>query len=169
MPDVPTAQPKTRSGTKASGNAITTVERQAQAVELRKAGCTFQQIADQLGYAGHQGAYKAVMAALRKTLQEPSDELRTMELERLDAMLNALWPQIMARNQFTPRAVEVALKVMDRRAALVGLDAPKQVEDHRTITISIMAQKLAEETGLDEHEIVAEAQRIVTEAAGSGA
>lgn len=158
-----------RSGTKASGNAISVAERQARAVELRKSGHTFQQIADQLGYAGHQGAYKAVMSALKKTLQEPADELRTLELERLDAMLNSLWPQIMARNAYTPRAVEVALKVMDRRAALIGLDAPKQVEDHRTITLNVMAEQWAEQTGLDKNEIIAEAERVLAEAAAEGA
>lgn len=153
-----------RSGTKASSNALNTIERQARAVELRKSGHTFQQIADELGYAGHQGAYKAVMAALKKTLQEPTDELRSLELERLDTMLRSLWPAIIAANAYTPRTVEVALKVMDRRAALLGLDAPKQVEDHRTVTITVMAQQLAEQTGLNEQDIIAEAEAIVAKA-----
>lgn len=153
-----------RSGTKASSNALNAIERQARAVELRKSGMTFQEIADELGYAGHQGAYKAVMSALRKTLQEPTDELRALELQRLDAMLNALWPAIMAKNAYTPRTVEVALKVMDRRAALLGLDAPKQVEDHRPVTITVMAEHLASETGLNAAEIVAEAERIMADA-----
>lgn len=160
MPDAP-RQFETRRGVKASSKVISTVERQAQAVELRKAGYTFREIAEKLGYAGHQGAYKAVMAALHKTLQEPSDELRHLELERLDVMLKSLWPKML---QGSPRHAEVALKVMDRRAALLGLDAPKQVEDHRTVTIAIMAEHLATETGLNKDEILAEAQRIVAEA-----
>lgn len=158
---------KPRSGTKASSRALEVFERQLQAVELRKQGLGFQEIADRLGYAGHQGAYKAVMAALKKTLQEPTDELRHLELQRLDAMLNALWPAIMKQDGYTPRTVEVALKVMDRRAALLGLDAPKQVEDHRTVTVTIMAEQLAQETGLDAAEIVAEAQRIMIDHAAS--
>ena len=161
-------QPKSRRrGTvnNASVKALTATQRQAQAVELRKSGHTFQDIADKLGYKNPSGAHAAVMSALRKTLQEPSDELRTLELERLDAMLNSLWPQIVARNAYTPRAVEVALKVMDRRAALLGLDAPKQVEDHRTVTLMVMAEHWADRTGLDKNEIIAEAQRIVAEAA----
>lgn len=84
-------------------------------------------------------------------------------------MLNALWPAIMRQDAYTPRTVEVALKVMDRRAALLGLDAPKQVEDHRTVTVTIMAQQLAAETGLDEREILAEAQAIVAKASEAAA
>lgn len=167
MADAPTPQPKSRtSGTKAGSNSVVAAERQAEALSLRKQGHTFQEIADRLGYAGHQGAYKAVMSALRKTIQEPADELRRLELERLDVMLKSLWPFVL---KGSPRHVEMALKVMDRRAAYLGLDAPKQVEDHRTVTVQIMADYLAETTGLDKDEIVAEAQRIVAEAAGASA
>lgn len=160
-----TAQGKNRKtgGLKGSGPDLTPVERQAQAVQLRKAGHSFDEIAQRLGYAGKQGAHKAVMTALRKMLQEPTDELRALELERLDSMLNALWPGIMRQDAYTPRAVEVALKVMDRRAALLGLDAPKQVEDHRTVTLTILADRLASENGLNKDEVIAEAERLVAE------
>lgn len=162
----PKAQRQT--GIRASVKALTAAERMAKAVELRKAGHTFQHIADELGYKNPSGAHNAVMSALRKTLQEPTDELRKLEIERLDAMLNALWPQIMARNAYSARAVEVALKVMDRRANFLGLDAPKVVEDHRTVQVTLMAERLAEESGLDKNEIIAEAQRIIAEAAAEG-
>ena len=154
-----------RSGTKASEKALTAIERQIHAVELRKQGCGFQEIADRLGYAGPSGAHKAVMSALKRMVQEPTDELRKLELERLDAMLNSLWPSIIGDVKYRPRAVEVALKIMDRRASLMGLDAPRQVEDHRTVTLTILADQLAQETGLDKNEILAEAQRIVADAA----
>ena len=38
-------------------------ERQLKALELRLAGVTYQQIADELGYSGRQGAFKAVESA----------------------------------------------------------------------------------------------------------
>ena len=154
------------SGTKAGSKAVNAAERQAAAVHLRKSGHTFQEIADKLGYAGHQGAYKAVMSAIRKIVQEPAEELRKLELERLDVMLKSLWPFVL---KGSPRHVEMALKVMDRRAAYLGLDAPKQVEDHRTVTVNIMADYLAETTGLDKNEIVAEAERLIAEAASGSA
>ena len=154
---------------KTSERRLSAAEKQVEAVSLRKAGHTIDEIAARVGYSGKSGAYKAVMSALRKTLQEPADELRTLEVERLDAMLNALWPTIIAQGRGTPRAVEAALKVMDRRAALLGLDAPKVVEDHRTVQIEIMAEKLAAESGLDKNEIIAEAERIVAQAIAEGA
>ena len=146
---------------KAGELQVSHAEKQAAALILRKSGHTFEEIAEQLDYASKSGAFKAVMSALKKTIQEPADELRALELERLDVMLKSVWPFIL---KGSPRHVEMGLKVMDRRAALLGLDAPKQVEDHRTVTIAIMAEHLAQETGLNKDEILAEAQRIVAEA-----
>ena len=150
-----------RGELKASELQLSAIDKQAEALALRKSGHTFEEIAERVGYASKSGAFKAVMSALRKTIQEPADELRQLELERLDVMLKSLWPFIL---KGSPRHVEIGLKVMDRRAALLGLDAPKQVEDHRTVTIAIMAEHLAQETGLNKDEILAEAQRIVAEA-----
>jgi len=152
---------RTRSSTKASSNALNAIERQVQAVSLRKRGYTFQQIADELGYAGHQGAYKAVMAALKKTLKEPSDELRNLELERLDAMWQSLWPAIERQDKYTPRTVEVALKVMDRRAALLGLDAPQKREDKLTVEYRELVQEMAGAAGLDTDDVMRELEAIL--------
>ncbi len=100
-------------------------ERHLQALELRKAGATFQQIATQLGYADAAGAHKAVMSALRATLREPADELRTLEAERLDALQLALWKRALAGEE---RAVARVVNLMARRARLLGLDAPQRSE-----------------------------------------
>jgi len=51
-------------------------ERHLQALELRKAGATYQVIADQLGYASPKGAHKAVTSALKATLREAGDDVR---------------------------------------------------------------------------------------------
>jgi hypothetical protein len=157
--DIVTSLRMNRPGEYRTGKKqISAAERQLRAVELRKQGYGFQEIADQLDYAGPSGAHKAVMAALRKTIQEPSDELRKLECERLDVMLKSLWPFVL---KGSPRHVEQALRVMDRRAAYLGLDAPKQVEDHRTVTVRIMAEQIGKELGLDADELIAEAERIV--------
>ena len=141
---------------------LSPVEKQAECLALRKQGYTYEEIADKLGYANASGPWKAIDRALRKLIQEPAEELRKLELERLDVMLKSLWPFIL---KGSPRHVEIGLKVMDRRAALVGLDAPKQVEDHRTVTLTVMAEQWAEQSGLDASEIIAEANRIVAAAA----
>ena len=50
--------------------------------------------------------------------------LRVLEEYRLDALLMVLWPQVMGGDQ---GAVDRVLRVMQRRAALRGLDAPTKV------------------------------------------
>ena len=97
-------------------------ENQRKALELRKAGFGFQAIADQLGYGGPSGAYQAVKAALKKTLQEPADEVRALELERLDQAWKAVYPQMLKGNF---GAIDRGLRIMQRRAEYLGLDAPK--------------------------------------------
>ena len=147
-----------RSGTKASEKALNAHQRKIDALEMRKAGHTFQVIADNLGYRGPSGAYDAVMSAIKTTLQEPADELRKMEVERFDVMINSLWPKVLNGDA---RATEVAVKVMERRAKMLGIDAPEKREDTHTIRVEHMAKQLADVTGLDEREIVAEAERLV--------
>jgi hypothetical protein len=70
--------------------------RHLQALELRKAGATYQAIADQLGYANAQGAHKAVASALKATLREAAEDVRELELTRLDTMLLGLWWRVQA-------------------------------------------------------------------------
>ena len=101
------------------------VERRRKALELRKAGVTYDAIARQLGYANEGGAFKAVQAALRTTLREPADDVRKLELERLDRLTLALWPRA---QQGEAEAIDRVLKLMDRRAKLLGLDAPTKTE-----------------------------------------
>jgi len=93
-------------------------DRKLSALELRLSGETFNSIAEKLGYASMSGAYKAVQAALKKTLQQPADEVRKMEVERLDVLLSAMWP-----HRHKPEYLDRILRVMERRAKLLGLDA----------------------------------------------
>ena len=98
---------------------VDALDRQIKALELRASGMRYQDIADKLGYKTPGGAYKAVKSALIKTLREPADELRNLEVERLDALLIDLWP-----NKHKPIYTDRILRIMERRAKLLGLDAP---------------------------------------------
>jgi hypothetical protein len=101
------------------------LDRHLAALELRKAGATYQQIADQLGYACAKGAHKAVQSALKATLREPADEVRELEIARLDAALLAIWRRVQGGDE---KAIGRLLGIMERRARLLGLDAPKRSE-----------------------------------------
>jgi gamma-glutamyl:cysteine ligase YbdK (ATP-grasp superfamily) len=80
----------------------------------------FIDIANELGYKAESGAFRAVKAGLQKTLQEPADQLRTMEAERLDRMLEGLWEKAITGHTWE---VDRVLAIMDRRAKLLGLDS----------------------------------------------
>jgi len=104
---------------------IAALERKMKALELRKAGVDYMTIAKRLGYASASGAHNAVKAALKLTLQEPADDLRKLELERIDAALSAIWTQVMKGNH---GAVDRFIRLSERRARLIGLDAPQKIE-----------------------------------------
>jgi hypothetical protein len=98
-------------------------ERQRQALELRRAGASYRSIAQQLG-CSLGNAWKSVRAGIKKTLQEPADEVRRLENDRLDRLQFILWQRALEGNL---HAIDRVLKIMKRRAELNGLDAPKQL------------------------------------------
>jgi len=114
------------SDSKTGDKALAALERQRQALELRKAGTGYAAIAEQLGYASHSGAIKAVQTAMRRTLQEPADALRALEAARLDDLLRGVW--VAARGGDVAK-IDRVLRIMQRRAALLGLDAPRAFKD----------------------------------------
>jgi hypothetical protein len=67
-------------------------DKRSQALELCKAGATFERIAQELGYASTEAAYGAVMAALKETLREPAAQIRKLARECLDRLQVAVWP-----------------------------------------------------------------------------
>jgi hypothetical protein len=110
---------------------------EAECLRLRLAGYSHREIAAQLGVAP-SSAYKRVRHALdeiNKTNLESAEQLRALELLRLDELLNALWDTAIAGDL---RAVDRVLKVMERRAKLLGLDAPVKVETDGVIHIKVI-------------------------------
>lgn len=106
-------------------NQIEPNERARRALELRRAGVTYDLIAQQLGYKDASVAYNTVKRALKRALQEPADDVRELELSRLDRMESVLWPQALQGDQ---GAIDRLLKIADRRAKYLGLDAPIRQE-----------------------------------------
>lgn len=125
-----------------------TAKRDAEAARLRAEGKTYDEIAEALKFSDRSLARRAVERALAVAVREPADELRHLELIRLDA----LWMQaakVMTTEHLTVNqgrviegpdglplkddapvlsAIDRLLKIMERRAKLVGLDAASKVE-----------------------------------------
>jgi hypothetical protein len=118
---------------------IETAERRNVALQLRKQGGTYRAIASRMIEEFGAGAlpkgyderyvYNDVMAvldALNEELSENAKEVRRLELERLDELLRKQYRK--AVNDGDNKAVSACLRIMKRRADLMGLDAPKRTE-----------------------------------------
>lgn len=114
-------------GEKVRAQKAVVAERRKKALELRKAGATYDDIGKQLGISKH-AAYKHVMAALKEIREEVAEDARDvlrLELERLDYMQMRLWQQV---QQGHNGAVDRVLRIMERRAKLLGIDNVQQTD-----------------------------------------
>jgi hypothetical protein len=100
------------------------------------AGQSYPQIASLL-QCSVSTAYNRVMGSLKETLREPSDEVRKLELARLDALYWSVYPEALKGRY---GAVDRCIRIMERRSRLLGLDAP--------LAVSVDWRKEAEEAGL---------------------
>lgn len=100
--------------------AIVAFEKHTQALQLRKAGYSYDQIAEMLGYSTRRGAQKAVTKALKKafpTTRELAEDYVSWELMRLDAMLLGIYQQATEGSYF---AIDRVLKIMEMRDKLLS-------------------------------------------------
>lgn len=93
------------------------------ALELRKAGVSYSEIAKVLGLGNPGTARRMVSKALTEMGTEPSDEMRMMEMQRLNHILAIIWPKIQKGDLAT---IDRYLKIQERISSLQGLDAPRQ-------------------------------------------
>lgn len=103
------------------------LERRLEALDLRKRGFTYREIGDRLNVT-HVTAYNDVMSELKRLAEENRDsalELRALELDRLDMLIKGLEPMAAVGNVDSVRAY---VKCMERRAKLLGLDAPTKTD-----------------------------------------
>jgi hypothetical protein len=92
--------------------------RKARAVELAIGGASYGAIAFEVGYSHRGTAYKAVHKALAEQVAGHVEELRRLELDRLDALQAAVWDKALADDS---AAVNTVLRIIEQRARLLGL------------------------------------------------
>ena len=146
------------------------IERRPRSLALRIGGASYREIGERLDIDVHT-AYadvQAELAALRERTVERAEEVRELELQRLDAMTTGLWPHIEAGNA---PAVTAGVRVAERRSRLLGLDAPVATKTEFTGSLGVHAEKLeAERQALREltlpqlEELAAQSQALIDKA-----
>lgn len=99
--------------------------KRTRAVELAAAGHSYDQIAHEVGFSHRGSAHRAVYKALGEREAEAVDDLRRLELDRLDALQTALWGRAM-RGEVA--AANLVLKVIDQRVRVLGLQTAKSMK-----------------------------------------
>lgn len=123
-----------------------TAERRRFVVAARLQGWNYRQIADGVakkfaddlpkGY-DERYAYKDFARELKKLqaeVRESVNELRLLQLERLDDLLKGVWER--AKGGST-KDIYAALAIMERVSKLTGLDAPELIEMNRKFNVEL--------------------------------
>lgn len=108
-------------------------QREKQAFDLRLAGATFADIADQLDYRWPSSAHHAVMRYLKRL--GPPDEakdMRKLQVQRLRRLLLAVWNRA-TRSPADDKAQQRALNILKEISALLGLYVPRELKADLTL------------------------------------
>jgi len=116
-----------------SAKAIATAERHAEWVEKRKHGWTYRRIAAEYSVAPST-VEEAVSRCLLAVREEPARELRALELEALDDLIDQTLDDLIVADDVITRLAcrEAVRKFRADRRKLLGLDAPQKLEVSRS-------------------------------------
>jgi len=121
-------------------------QREKDALELRTRGFTYEAIGEALGMSlsGAADAVRRALQALKSETAEKAEEVRDLELRRLDKMLRIAEA---AADQGELGAIDRILRIQERRSKYLGLDAPAKTETHATVAASV------DMSGLDDRQL----------------
>lgn len=98
---------------------VETQEKRNRALEMRLAGKSQAEIAEELGVSS-SSVSRYITQAVAAITRENAEEYLELELSRLDAMLAAIWPDIISGEKGAEWKIDRALAIMDQRAKLTG-------------------------------------------------
>lgn len=108
---------------KDTNKALELQHRKKEALQLRLEGKTYTEIAERMGKSVST-VHGYVADSLAEVTKEDAQQLRDVEAARLDALQHAIWDKAIGGDL---SAMDRVIKIIDRRARLLGLDAPQQV------------------------------------------
>ena len=121
---------------KSSVRRIRTTEKTLRALELRKRGLNYTQIGKKLG-CNRSTACRYVLSELENLADKCREEavhVRDLELQRLDALYLKAWEAV---EEGDLPSIDRCLRVQERRAKLLGLDAAEKVEHSGDLVINL--------------------------------
>lgn len=111
-------------------------ERRRKVVQLRLAGVKFDEIGHQLReFYGENATDLGALARVdwqrareksRRLTEESVEELRSLQVDRLERLLAAVWPKALRADD--PKFTESAARIIERLFKLQGLEPPTQVQ-----------------------------------------
>lgn len=119
--------------------AATAAQRRDQALRLRLAGASYQEIADKVGYANKSSAYRAVSTEIQNIPREAADELRAVETERLDSLIRAGMPKALKGDV---SAINAVRQIVADKLKFLGI---ANTVDAETRTVQALLVNLADE------------------------
>ncbi len=123
-----------RKGT--TSKAIKTAERAKKALKLRREGRTLEEIAEECGYADKSGAFRAIKRELTAIPVEDAEELRKLELMRLDYLESVCHKRLAEKGKHDPLwAVDRLIAISESRRKLMGLDTPVEVAQMNNVVV----------------------------------
>lgn len=149
----------TPNNSRTTAEAVARRERDAQCVQLRRAGLGWDAIAQQLGYSSAARAYERFNVFMHEYPREDAEAARELEADRYDQLQRAIWAKCLKGDTW---AIDRALKLMDQRARLLGLNMPvrQTIEVISESTVDRAIKELTEQLeaqGVDVDALAAEA------------
>lgn len=111
------------------GEAERILDRRVHVFELRMAGHSYRDIGRMLGIAPSTVCKDIAAETALRTAQKDAaaEDYRALDLERIDVAVQGLMPMARAGE---PKSVMALMRTLDRRAKLLGLDAPTKLAGH---------------------------------------
>jgi DNA-binding CsgD family transcriptional regulator len=135
------------AGGRSSRHKVDIAEKRQKCLKLRRFGASFRQIAEQQGISlGQAHTYVSeALAEINSLTATDAKQLRELELERLDIATLAIAEHV---RQGHLGAIDRWLKIAERRAKLLGLDAvveqrvTLETEKQLTQTLDALKQRM---------------------------
>lgn len=126
------------------GKQLRLAERKQRAYSLSLAGWNYREISADIGVSPQQvGKYiRGALANTEDLSAAQTTELRQIQYDRIQALFKKIWAKVGTGKDLLS-AIQTAIRLLEREAKLMGLDAPTKVD------ISAKVRAMAVEEGFD--------------------